>query len=51
MFEVGILACGPLLSMAFWYVGAARLNDTSSEEMSDSRLMIDSGRFLVIIGG
>ena len=32
-------------------MGAARLNDFSSDEISERRLLMDSGRFLMIVGG
>ena len=41
----------PLLRKASWYRGAASLNASSSEEISDSLLLIPSGMFLVMLGG
>ena len=36
---------------ARWYGVAARSNDSLSDEMSERRLLIDSDRFFMIIGG
>ena len=41
----------PLCSRARWYGIAARLKDSLSDEMSERRLLIDSGMFLIITGG
>ena len=41
----------PLLRNASWYRGAASLNASSSEEISDSLLFIASGMFLIMLGG
>ena len=42
----------PLCSRARqWYGIAARSKDSLSDEMSESRLLIDSARFLIITGG
>ena len=39
----------PICLRAFYYAETARLNTSSSGEMSVSRLLMDSGRFLVLI--
>ena len=41
----------PLCSRACWYGVAARSKDSLSDEVSESRLLIDSGSFLIITGG
>ena len=41
----------PLLRNASWYGGAASLNASSSEEISDSLLLIASEIFLIMLGG
>ena len=41
----------PLMRKASWYRGAASLNASSSEEISDSLLLIASGMFLIMLGG
>ena len=41
----------PLCSRARWYGIAARSKDSLSDEMSERRLLIDSGMLLIITGG
>ena len=41
----------PTVVKARWYGVAARSNDSLSDEMSERRLLIDSDRFFMIIGG
>ena len=41
----------PLFDMASWYNGAALWNESSSDDISQSRLFIASGMFCSILGG
>ena len=41
----------PLFLRAVWYSGAALLNVASSHEISERRLLIPRGMFLIIPGG
>ena len=41
----------PLSSSAFWYGGAALSNEVLSEERDESRLLMPTGMFFVMVGG
>ena len=41
----------PHSSSAFWYGGAAWSKDALSDERDDSRLLMPTGMFFVVVGG